>query len=329
MRAGLRNLITDVPGVRVGNAEDHLVKTGCSVVLAESSFTAAVSVMGGSPGTRETDLLAPDKVVQQVDALVLSGGSVYGLDAMGGVVDGLRQMGRGFAVHGLHVPVVPGAILFDLINGGDKGWDVNPYPALGRAALERAALDFEIGTAGAGFGATSEQLKGGLGSASAVMSSGVTVGALVGVNPLGSVVVGETGQFWAAPWELGDEFGGRGVAQVFPATEEPLPGKRLREATTIAIIATDAKLTQAQCQRVATAAQDGMARAIVPSHTPFDGDLVFVMSTGQRELADPMNDIYTLGHVAATVLARAIARGVYAARPCPNDRQPTWSSLYG
>lgn len=329
MRAGLRNLITDVPGVRVGNAENHHVKTGCSVVLADQSFTAAVSVMGGSPGTRETDLLAPDKVVQQVDALVLSGGSVYGLDAVGGVVDGLRQMGRGFAVHDLHVPIVPGAILFDLINGGDKNWDQNPYPALGRAALANADVDFQIGSAGAGFGATSYQLKGGLGSASAVMDTGVTVGALVGVNPLGSTIVGETGQFWAAPWELDGEFGGRGVAQAFPATHEPQPGKKFREATTIAIIATDAKLTQAQCLRVATAAQDGMARAIVPSHTPFDGDLVFVMSTGQRELADPMNDIYTLGHVAATVLARAIARGVYAAKPFPNDRQPTWASLYG
>lgn len=329
MRPGPRNLITDVPGLRVGNAEDHRVKTGCSVLLGERAFTAAVSVMGGSPGTRETDLLAPDKVVQEVEALVLSGGSVYGLDAVGGVVDGLRAMKRGFAVHGLHVPVVPGAIIFDLINGGDKSWDQSPYPALGRAALRNVAESFEIGSAGAGFGATSETLKGGLGSASAVMENGVTVGALVAVNPLGSVVVGETGQFWAAPWELDGEFGGRGVAQSYPSAHEPLPGKRLREATTIAIIATDAKLTQAQCQRVATAAQDGMARAIVPSHTPFDGDLVFAASTGERELGDGMNDIFTLGHVAATVLARAIARGVYAARAYEGDRQPTWASLYG
>lgn len=329
MRPGARNLITDVPGLRVGNAADAVLGSGSSVLLGERAFTAAVSVMGGSPGTRETDLLAPDKVVQEVEAIVLSGGSVYGLDAVGGVVDGLRAMGRGFSVHGLHVPVVPGAIIFDLINGGRKDWTVNPYPALGRAALAAVAEEFEIGSAGAGFGATSQNLKGGLGSASAVLENGITVGALVAVNPLGSVVVGESGQFWAAPWELDGEFGGRGVASSYPAALEPRPGKQLGEATTIAIIATDAALTQAQAQRIATAAHDGMARAIVPSHTPYDGDLVFAVSTGARSMPDPHVDTYLLGHVAATVLARAIARGVYAARAMPGDRQPTWASLYG
>ena len=329
MRPGPRNLITDVPGLKVGNAEDRRVRTGTSVLLGERAFVAAVSVMGGSPGTRETDLLAPDKVVQEVEALVLSGGSVYGLDAVGGVVDGLRAMGRGFAVHGLHVPVVPGAIIFDLANGGDKGWDASPYPGLGRAALAAVSEDFAIGSAGAGFGATTKNLKGGLGSASLVLSNGVTVGALVAVNPLGSVVVGDTGQFWAAPWEMGGEFGGRGVALSYPADEEVRPGKALREATTIAIVATDARLTQAQALRMATAAQDGMARAIVPSHTPFDGDLVFAVSTGARALESGDADIFTLGHAAATVLARAIARGVHAAQAFDGDLQPAWSSLYG
>ncbi|WP_323042751.1 P1 family peptidase [Gemmobacter sp.] len=329
MRPGPRNLITDVPGLKVGNAQDPAVRTGTSVLLGERAFVAAVSVMGGSPGTRETDLLAPDKVVQEVEALVLSGGSVYGLDAVGGVVDGLRAMGRGFPVHGLFVPVVPGAIIFDLANGGEKGWQTSPYPALGRAALAAAAQDFAIGSAGAGFGATTKNLKGGLGSASAVLSSGVTVGALVAVNPLGSVIVGDGPQFWAAPWEMDGEFGAQGVAHRYPADEEVRPGKALREATTIAIVATDARLTQAQAQRVATAAHDGMARAIVPSHTPFDGDLVFAASTGARELEFGDADVFTIGHAAATVLARAIARGVHAATSFPGDLQPSWSSRYG
>jgi D-aminopeptidase len=328
MKPGPRNLITDVPGLRVGNAEDTRVRTGVSVLLGEAPFVAAVSVMGGSPGTRETDLLAPDKVVQEVEALVLSGGSVYGLDACGGVVDGLRRMGRGFAVHGLRVPVVPGAIIFDLVNGGDKDWDVSPYPALGRAALAAVAQDFAIGSAGAGYGATTANWKGGLGSASAVLDSGYTVGALVAVNALGSVTVGDGPEFWAAPWELGAEFGACGVAQAYPAAHEPRPGKALREATTIAIVATDAALTQAQAQRMATAAQDGMARAIVPSHTPFDGDLVFAVATGTRPLADPVADPFTLGHAAAAVLARAIARGVHAASALPGDLQPAWASRH-
>lgn len=330
MRPGVRNLITDVPGILVGNADCARLRSGVSVVVGARPFVAAVHVMGGAPGTRETDLLAPDKLVQEVEAVFLAGGSVYGLDAGGGVVDGLRRMQRGFAVAGLRVPVVPGAILFDLANGGDKDWDESPYAGLGRRALEAAGSDFALGTAGAGYGASTRNLKGGLGSASAVLSSGVTVGALVGVNPLGSVTVGEGGQFWAAPWEMGAEFGGRGVAQDgYPVAEEPLPGKRMGQATTIAIVATDAKLTQAQAQRMAVAAHDGMARAIVPSHTPFDGDLVFAVSTGERELDDPARDAFTLGHVAASVLARAIARGVHAARPMEGDLQPTWTSRFG
>lgn len=328
MRRGERNLISDVPGLRVGNAEDGRLRSGTSVLIGERAFVAAVAVMGGAPGTRETDLLAPDKTVQEVEAIVLSGGSVYGLDAVGGVIDGLRAMGRGFAVEGLRVPVVPGAIIFDLANGGDKGWEVNPYPALGRQALAAAVADFAIGSAGAGFGATTRDVKGGLGSASVVLDSGITVGALVAVNPLGSVIAGADGQFWAAPWEMGDEFGGRGVAPAFPALDDPLPGKAQRAATTIAIVATDARLSQAQVQRMATAAHDGMARAIVPSHTPFDGDLVFGVATGERELAMPEIDTYQLGHAASVVLARAIARGVHAAQEFPGDLQPAWSSLY-
>jgi D-aminopeptidase len=329
MKPGARNLITDVEGLRVGNAADERLRSGATVLLADRPFTAAVHVMGGAPGSRETDLLAPDKLVQAVDALVLSGGSAFGLDAASGVADGLRDAGRGFDVGGMRVPIVPGAILFDLLNGGDKGWAENPYKRLGRAALAAAAQDFALGTAGAGYGAMTGTLKGGLGSASLVLQNGITVGALVAVNALGSVTVGEGREFWAAPWEMAAEFGGLGLPAGFTPGQEPSPLKRMGEATTIAIVATDADLSQAQAQRLATAAHDGMARAIVPSHTPFDGDLVFAAATGVRPLSDPMTDPFVLGHAAATCLARAIARAVFAARPAPGDLQPAWAARFG
>ena len=326
MRPGPLNLITDVPGLLVGSAHDARLKSGATVLTAAQPFTAAVHVMGGAPGTRETDLLAPDRLVQQVDALVLSGGSAFGLDACSGVADALRAAGRGFAVGDQRVPIVPGAILFDLLNGGDKAWSRNPYYDLGQAAFAAAAQVFDLGTAGAGFGAATGTLKGGLGSASCVLPSGITVGALVAVNALGSVTVGDGPHFWAAPWEEGAEFGGLGPAPQYSPFDAPMPRKRMGEATTIAIVATDAVLTQAQAQRMATAAHDGMARAIVPSHTPLDGDLVFAAATGARAMADPLTDSFQLGHAAATCLARAIARAVYIARLMPGDLQPTWTT---
>lgn len=329
MQPGPRNLITDVAGLKVGNAEDHRIRSGSTVLVGDRPFTAAVHVMGGAPGTRETDLLAPDKLVQEVDALVLSGGSAFGLDAASGVADALRAMGRGFDVGGQKVPIVPGAILFDLLNGGDKDWAENPYKRLGAAALLAAGEGFALGTAGAGTGALVHDLKGGLGSASVVLDCGITVGALVAVNALGRVTVGSGPAFWAAPWEMGAEFGGRGMATAFdPGTEPPLM-KRMGEATTIAIVATDAALTQAQAQRMAVAAHDGMARAIVPSHTPFDGDLVFAAATGARPMADRVADPFLIGHAAATCLARAIARGVHAATAFEGDLSPTWAARHG
>lgn len=328
MRTGKRNLITDVPGILVGNAQDAALRSGVTVVTAARPFVAAVHVMGGAPGTRETDLLAPDRLVQEVDALVLSGGSAFGLAAADGVMAALRAAGRGFAVGPARVPIVPAAILFDLLNGGEKDWAENPYPALGRAAFEAAGAAFKLGTAGAGFGAMTGQWKGGLGSASAVLPSGITVGALVAVNALGSATAGDGPQFWAAPWEEGQEFGGLGPA---PRTvqEAPLPRKRMGEATTIAVVATDARLTRAQAQRMAVAAHDGMARALVPSHTPLDGDLVFAAATGAREMADPPTDGFQIGHAAATCLARAIARGVFEAQAMTGDLQPCWQAVHG
>jgi L-aminopeptidase/D-esterase-like protein len=327
MHPGPRNLITDVEGILVGHAGDARRKTGATVVLGAAPMVAGVHVMGGAPGTRETDLLAPDKTVAQVDALVLSGGSAFGLDAASGVADGLAAMGRGFAVGTVRVPIVPAAILFDLLNGGDKDWLTegtgNPYKALGRTALAAAGPDFALGTAGAGMGATTATLKGGLGSASVALPGGIVVGALVAVNALGSATVGDGPQFWAAPFEVGTEFGGRGPATTWPGGRPATKGHA--QNTTIAVIATNAALTKPQCTRLATAAHDGIARALVPSHTPMDGDLVFAASTG----AVPCDDLIWLGHAAATCLARAIARGVYLATTAPGDLLPTWSQRFG
>ncbi|MCI2400742.1 P1 family peptidase [Aliiroseovarius subalbicans] len=323
MKPGKRNLITDVAGLRVGNASDDGVKTGATVLVGDAPFVAGVHIMGGAPGTREAALLEADKLVQEVDALVLSGGSAFGLDAGSGVADALRAAGRGFDVGGQKVPIVPGAILFDLLNGGDKEWVENPYKALGRQALAAASEAFELGSAGAGCGATVDGLKGGLGSASLILENGITVGALVAVNALGAVTMGDGPEFWAAPWEMGGEYGGLGLGAHDPM-DEPRPEARMGENTTIAIVATDAALTQAQATRLATAAHDGMARAIHPSHTPFDGDLVFAAATGAKDLPDPVWDPLRLGHAAATCLARAIARGVHAATPAKGDVLPCW-----
>ena len=328
IRPGPRNLITDVPGLSVGHAQDDRIKTGATVLLGARPFVAAVHVMGGAPGTRETDLLAPDKLVQQADALVLSGGSAFGLDAASGVADALRRQGRGFVVGDQTVPIVPGAILFDLINGGDKDWSDNPYKRLGAAALAAAGADFALGSVGAGTGAVIADLKGGLGSASATWG-GYTVGALVAVNALGRVTVGDGPQFWAAPYEFDAEFGGLGMAKAFdPGAVPPVKGGASRN-TTIAIVATDAALTQAQATRMAIAAHDGMARAIWPSHTPMDGDLVFAAATGAQALRDDPAVPLMLGHMAALCLARAIARGVHAATPAPRDPHPSWGQRFG
>ncbi|KIN62921.1 Peptidase, T4 family protein [Sulfitobacter noctilucicola] len=327
MTPGPKNLITDVAGLRVGNAQDETLKSGATVVVGDAPFTASVHVMGGAPGTRETDLLAPDKSVAAVDALVLSGGSSFGLDACSGVVDGLRKDGRGFAVGPAKIPLVPGAILFDLLNGGEKAWDENPYRALGRAAYDDAATDFDIGTVGAGTGALTAMMKGGLGSASLVLPDGSTVGALVAANPVGAVTTPGDRHFYAAPFEMDNEFGGHGPDPAsslgLSRDSRKVQAMSPRENTTIAIVATDATLSKAECQRIAVAAHDGIGRATVPAHTPMDGDLVFALTTATR----PQGDVALIGHAASLVLARAIARAVFAASPSPNDLLPCWSTL--
>jgi L-aminopeptidase/D-esterase-like protein len=329
----LANLLTDVDGLRVGNADDPRVKSGVTVVLCDEPAVASVHIMGGAPGTRETDLLAPEQTVDRIDAVVLSGGSAFGLDAAGGVASALAAAGRGFEVAGMRVPLVPAAILFDLVNGGDKNWgDEPPYTRLGRAAVAAASRDFALGTVGAGAGATTANLKGGLGSASTRLSSGATVAALVAVNAVGQVTVGDTGHFWAAPFEIGDEFGGLGLPSPLPPDAAALRHK-LQAATgantTIAVLATDAALTKAQAKRLAMVTHDGFARAIWPSHTPFDGDLVFALSTGRIPLADAALDLIEIGAAASACMARAIARGVYEATPAKSDLLPTWRQRFG
>ncbi len=328
MPRGPKNLITDISGLFVGNAENQKFKTGTTVLLCEMPAVASLHVMGGAPGTREAAMLAPEQTVETVDAVVLSGGSAFGLDAAGGVMSALAARGRGFAVGPARVPIVPAAILFDLNNGGDTDWGIAPpYRDLGVAALENAAKDFSLGTAGAGTGATTATLKGGLGSASFVLENGITIGALVAVNAVGSAVIGDTPHFWAAPFEEAGEFGGLGWPHPIPANARDVRTKldaALGGNTTIAIVATDAVLTKAQAKRLAVAAHDGLARALWPAHTPFDGDLVFAIATGKTPLGDPLADPLALGAAAASTLARAVARGVYEATTTVGDTTPAW-----
>jgi D-aminopeptidase len=312
----LRNLITDVPGIRVGHAGSAKLGSGSTVVMFEHPVAASVDMRGGGPGTRETALLDPAQTVEGIDAIVLSGGSAFGLDAASGTQAYLRELGRGFKVREATVPIVPAAILFDLLSGGDKNWGrYPPYREFGYDAAKAAGIDVPLGSVGAGLGATTVNLKGGIGSASARTAAGHIVGALVAVNAAGSVTVGDSPHFWAAPFEQGDEFGGRRLPpsfgpDAFKMRTKGAPGQN----TTLAVIATNAKLSKAQCKRLAVMAHTGMARAIYPVHTPLDGDIVFAAAMGDKELDNPIHGLTELGMVAGNVLARAIARGVYEAR---------------
>src|SRR5215212_2225319 len=327
----MRNLITDVPGLQVGNADNEKLASGVTAIVFDEPAVASADVRGGAPGTRDIDLLQPEETVERIDAVVLSGGSAFGLDSPSGVQAWLREQGRGFAIGNARIPIVPGAILFDLINGGDKDWGrFPPYRDLGYAAAANASRDFKLGTAGAGYGATTVNLKGGLGSASAQTGDGATVGAIVAVNAVGSVTVGDGAHFWAAPFEQNGEFGGRGLPSPLPPDALTIRLKGgVRQNTTIALVATDAVLTKAQAKRLAVVAHDGLARAIYPVHTPLDGDIVFAASTEKRPLADPVYAFAELGALAANVLARAIARGVYEATALPfRGALPSWKDKF-
>lgn len=327
----LLNLITDVRGVAIGCAQDERLASGVTVALFDEPATASVSVLGGAPAGRDLGCLEPEASVARVDAIVLSGGSGFGLDAASGAQAYLRERGRGFRVGTVVVPIVPQAICFDLLNGGDKDWGrFPPYRDLAFTACERASRTVPLGSTGAGYGATTVDLKGGQGSASAVTPAGHVVGALAIVNAVGSSVIGGGPHFWAGGWEEGDEFGGLGwPAHVAAQARAPRWKGGPQPGTTIAIVATDAALTKAQARRVAIAANDGLARALRVTHAPMDGDTVFAAATGAKALGDATNELTMICAAAADVLARAVARGVYEASALPfPGALSAWSDLF-
>ena len=330
----MRNLITDVPGIRVGNAGDDKLASGVTVIIFDEPAVAAADLRGGGPGTRESALLDPAMTVERIDAIALAGGSAFGLDAASGLQAFLAEQGRGFVVRSARVPIVPAAILFDLLNGGDKAWGrYPPYRELGYAAALAASENFALGSVGAGLGAATVNLKGGLGSASASVR-GHIVGALAAVNAAGSVTIGDGPHFWAAPYERDGEFGGRGLPSPLPPDALSFRSKGMPgESTALVVVATNAALSKPQVRRLAIMAQDGLARAIRPVHTPLDGDIVFAAALPARStrlLADPNAELAELGAAAADVVARAVARAVYEAKALPfPGALPAWRDRFG
>ena len=330
MQHGKRNLITDVGGIAVGNTQDAKIATGVTVALFEKEATASVFVSGGAPAGRDQEMLATDAYVEGIEAIVLSGGSSFGLDAATGAQAWLRERGRGVSFGRAVVPRAPQAICFDLMNGGDKDWGrYPPYRELAYAACDAASADFALGTAGGGYGATTADLKGGLGSASVVTSAGHTVGALVVVNAIGSAVVGGGPHFWAAPWEIGGEFGGLG-APAHPSNALAWKGRPITPATTIGLVAVDVKLTKAQTRRMAIAASGGLSKGLRLAHAIFDGDTMFAAATGLREMGDPTAEFIEICALASDCLARAIARAVHEASALPfPGALPAWRDRFG
>ena len=331
----MKNLLTDISGVRVGHAHDAAVASGVTAILFDSPAVASIDVRGGGPGTREEALLKPESTVEAIDGIALSGGSALGLDAAGGVQAWLAEQGRGLRIREAVIPIVPGAICFDLLNGGNKAWGrFPPYRDLGYAAACAASGDYALGSVGAGFGATTANFKGGLGSASAKTEGGVTVGALAVVNAVGSATIGDGPWFWAAPFETGNEFGGRGLPPSFTpdmlrARLKGGPAATPAENTTLVVVVTDAVLTKPQAKRLAMIAHTGMARAIYPVHAPTDGDVVFAAATGKQPV-DPLFGLTELGMIAANTVARAIARGVHGATALPFlGALPAWGDRFG
>ncbi|WP_311273109.1 MULTISPECIES: P1 family peptidase [unclassified Rhizobium] len=328
----LHNLLTDIDGVAVGHATDLALGSGVTAIVFDEPAIASGSILGGAPGGRDTALLDPSMTVETVDAFVLSGGSAFGLDAAGGVQSGLRELGRGFAVGPTRVPIVPQAILMDLLNGGNKDWGLHsPYRDMGYSAFKAASkAPFALGTIGAGTGATTATVKGGLGSASAVTSSGHRIAAIVAVNALGSATVGSGHHFWAAPFERGEEFGGLGMPPAFTDADVAMQIKGVTlTATTIGAVVTDAVISKAQAHRLSIMAHTGLARAVLPSHLSSDGDTMFAAATGREALTGPA-DFLELCHLATLVMARAIARGVFEATALPHDgAQRSWKDRFG
>jgi len=327
LRPGPRNLLTDIEGVLVGNATDVAAETGVTVILCREHYCAGVDVRGGAPGVREIETLSPENLVGRAHGFVLTGGSVFGLAAADGVVQALSERHVGFAPRagGVGVPIVPAAVIYDLANGGDKNWgETPPYRQLGRAAVDAAGASFEIGRCGAGRGGRAGLHWGGLGSASLDLGGDLVVGAIVVNNAIGSAYLPDGRTPWAHPFEIGGEFGGPYAPAPTPL-DDPLPDQsklagmgRLAGGTntTIGLVAVSADLSTAELKRIAMMAHDGLARAVRPAHTPFDGDTIFAVGTAKISLAQGLErslQITRIGSAAADCMTRAIARGVFAA----------------
>ncbi|MGE8943479.1 P1 family peptidase [Leptospira interrogans] len=325
------NLITDIPGLRVGNAHDVRAISGVTAVIFDKPNVASGVTRGGAPGGRDITLLDPEMTVQSLDAVVLSGGSLFGLDAAGGVVSYLRAQGRGFQIGDINVPIASQATTFDLLNGGNKNWGrMPPFWDLGWQAAETAAAGaFPLGSVGGGFGASTVSFKGGLGSASTITPSGFRVAALTVVNAVGSATIGDGPHFWAGACEVDAEFGGHGLpTQVPPAALLNRIKGGPPPSTTISLVVTDAILTKGEAKRFAIMADDGLARAIRPAHAPMDGDTVIAVAMLDKPLRDAV-ELTEIGLAASDCLARAIARGIYEARiPAGWDGPPSYRDVH-
>jgi L-aminopeptidase/D-esterase-like protein len=319
----LNNSITDVEGIRVGHAQDERALTGCTVILCESGAVGGVDQRGGAPGTRETDSLHPLHLVQEVHAVLLAGGSAFGLDAAGGVVRYLEERGVGYDVGVARVPIVPAAILFDLALGQAT---IRPDAVMGyQACLNASTLSPAEGNFGAGCGATvgkilgmQNAMKAGIGSASIEIGDGLIVGALAAVNALGDVIDPGTGQIIAGVRRFSEETSNSHARFVFVDTLKVMQtlgthqqtGFNSGGNTVIGVVATNGAFSKEQTNKIAQMAQDGLARTIRPAHTMLDGDTIFALSTGKKAA-----DINIVGAFAAEVFAQAVLRAVRAAQP--------------
>ena len=320
---GPKNSITDIDGFLVGNAHDDKIKTGVTVLTRSTSFRASVSILGGAPGTKETDLLSPDKIVENIDGIVLAGGSAFGLDASSGVMDCLRIQNRGFDTGAVKVPIVPSAILFDLNNGGLKDWEINPYSDIGRDAFLNVSENLEIGSVGAGCGATTSVVKGGLGTSSIFYQNRIKVGALVAVNSVGS-------PFFPGTKLLYSDFYGEKKYHMErpPMTALINPTKLLTgEATTLGIVCTNVNFSKNDLNRIATSAHTGIARAIEPSHTPFDGDIIFSATSGTQPIYIKENDLMLVCQLSALCITQAVGNAIRAASKKKGDQISCWADI--
>ena len=320
---GPSNSITDIDGFLVGNAHDDKLKSGVTVLTRSNSFRASVSILGGAPGTKETDLLSPDKIVDNIDGIVLAGGSAFGLDASSGVMDCLKNRNRGFDTGSIKVPIVPSAILFDLKNGGFKDWKANPYRNLGQNAFSNISNFFEIGSVGAGCGATTSVFKGGLGTTSIFYGDRIKVGAIVAVNSVGSPCFPGTNILYS------DFYGANKEYLEKPPTISLINSTKLLkgEATTLGIVCTNLNFNKSDLNRIATAAHSGIARAIEPSHTPFDGDIIFSATSGTQPIYSKYNDLMLVCQLSALCITQAIGSAIKAARKKRGDKLACWADL--